>query len=322
MSTVFDDYRGGMMKSVVTDGNHRGVPDPAVKAAKIGFVALQSEDVDAMADYYEKVLGFAVTERSAEVAYLTTGSDHHCVVLEKGETKGRTRLGFQIYGELGDAEKGLAAAGIEVERRSDPEPGIAQSLVIEEPGGTPLHLYEEQAQGPDGSVPGVRPTKLGHVASFVPDLGQIQAFYEQALGFRWSDTVADYFIFLRCTPDHHTLNFLTREGREAGLHHIAYEARDVGHLKDILDHLAKHGYRLVWGPGRHGAGHNLFSYHKDPDGNITEVFTELDVIYDEETGHYEPRPWHETQPMGPKVWPLDELPGNIWGIPPMPDAGL
>ena len=48
--------------------------------------------------------------------------------------------------------------------------------------------------------------KLGHLAGYVRDLGRVRAFYEDALGFRWSDMVGDFFVFLRCNADHHTIN--------------------------------------------------------------------------------------------------------------------
>ena len=132
------------------------------------------------------------------------------------------------------------------------------------------------------SALGVRPTKLGHVASYVPDLLVIQRFYIDVLGFRWSDTIGDFFTFLRCNVDHHAINLMQSDKR-SGLFHVAYEVRDFLHLKDHLDHLATRGHTLEWGPGRHGVGHNIFSYHRDPDGNLVELFTEIDLIYDEET---------------------------------------
>ena len=30
------------------------------------------------------------------------------------------------------------------------------------------------------------------------------------------------------------------------------------------DYLSLNGYKLLWGPGRHGIGHNLFAYHRAP----------------------------------------------------------
>ena len=71
--------------------------------------------------------------------------------------------------------------------------------------------------------------------------------------------------------------------------------------------------RLECGPGRHGAGHNIFTYHRDPDGNLVELFTEIDVIQDETTGRFEPRPWHETWPQGPRFWDTNVEAANKWG---------
>ena len=76
--------------------------------------------------------------------------------------------------------------------------------------------------------------------------------------------------------------------------------------------LAKNGYRLHWGPGRHGPGHNLFTYHRDPDGHVIELFTQIDVVHDESKGYWEPRPWHEEYPMYPKTWQVDLATVNQW----------
>jgi hypothetical protein len=48
-------------------------------------------------------------------------------------------------------------------------PGMPEALVLTEPStGVPLHLYEGQDRsGVEGYTP-LRPTKLGHVASFTP----------------------------------------------------------------------------------------------------------------------------------------------------------
>jgi hypothetical protein len=73
---------------------------------------------------------------------------------------------------------------------------------------------------------------------------------------------------------------------------------------------------MLWGPGRHGIGHNLFAYHQSPAGLITELFAELDQMKDEALGYFEPRPWHRDNPQRPKVWPKDPSAANLWG--PMP----
>ena len=281
--------------------------------AKLGFVEVRTKDVEAIVAHYTNVLSFKVADRDGSSAYLTIGPDHHCLVVSHGEPHGRASIGLALSGSLDAAEEKLRGAGVEVERHRDPQPGISEALTITEPGsGIPITLYDSMANVEVQTILGPRPTKLGHVASFAPSVAEIQKFYEDVLGFRWSDTVADFFIFMRCNADHHVVNVM-ESTKKVGLHHVAFEARDIVHLKDILDNFAHHDVRLNWGPGRHGPGHNIFTYHEDPDGNTVEVFTEIDMILDERDPHWEPRPWHEEFPMGPKNWPLETPTANQWG---------
>lgn len=291
-----------------------------IRVSKLGYVGFETPDVERMTEYYTKVLDFSLVERSAHGAFLTTGVDHHCVVLTKGGAKARSVVGYEVWEDLDSARQRLTDAGYRSERRSDIGPGTPDVLVLDEPEtGTPLHLIA--AQDPSGvqGYPPLRPTKLGHVAAFTPALDPMQAFYQDLLGFKWSDTVGDFFVFLRCNADHHAANFMAST-KYQGMHHVAYEMRDPNHLISMLDHLAKHDYRLHWGPGRHGPGHNLFTYHRDPDGNTIELFTQIDVVHDEAKGHWEPRPWHEEYPMYPKTWQVDLATVNQWG--PIDQASL
>ncbi|GAA3676753.1 VOC family protein [Arthrobacter ginkgonis] len=295
-------------------------PSTPVRVSRLGYVAFETPDVERLTHYYTNVLGFALVHNSPGQAFLTTGGDHHSIVINRAEAAGgRSVVGYEIREDLDAAHRRLQAAGLRAERRSDIGPGTPDALVLTEPAtGATLHLYEDQ--DPSGVSPTFdhRPSKLGHVAAYTPSLGDMRSFYEGALGFRWADSISDFFVFLRCNADHHAANFM-QSNELRGLHHIAYEARDLNHLQLMIDNLTKHGHTLYWGPGRHAVGHNIFTYHKDPDGNSIELFTQLDVMLDEEQGYYEPRPWHERFPMYPTTWEADAAAMNMWG--PVPHGG-
>ena len=224
------------------------------------------------------------------------------------------RIGFQlgIDDDIDAFEKQTAAHGIKIVRKKDPEPSIAEMASFEDPKGTVMEVFKRggpsQQKFPDK---GIVPHKLGHVAFFVKDVKGTTDFYCNVLGFRVSDWMGDFFSFLRCGTDHHTINLMRADGDRH--FHTAFELRDWGHMLTACDYLSLHGYKLLWGPGRHGIGHNLFTYHRAPNGLITELFAQLDQM-NEELGYFEPRPWHRDRPQRPKVWTPDPNAANYWGV--------
>ena len=140
-------------------------------------------------------------------------------------------------------------------------------------------------------------------------------FYSEVLGFRVSDWIEESFVFMRCGPDHHTLNFVAGEVRQ--MNHIAFELRDASHMHRACDLLGRNRIQILWGPVRHGPGHNVAVYHRNPDGQVVELFFDLDRMTDEELGYFEPQPWHRDRPQRPKVWV--GLPRDVWGLPPSSD---
>ena len=54
------------------------------------------------------------------------------------------------------------------------------------------------------------------------------------------------------------------------------------------------------GNGRHGISGDIFLYHRDPDDQMIEVYTEMDQMLDEELGYFDPRPWHKDGRNGPR----------------------
>jgi catechol-2,3-dioxygenase len=284
---------------------------------KISHAVYETPDPAQQAEYYTDVIGLTMVERAAEEVFLSSTGEHHSVILRRGNVSRCVAIGFQIGpdDDLGDFEKKVAAHGVNTRRATDAQPTIGEMLVFDDIKGTRMEVFRapEPLHHPY-TKQGVVPHKLGHIAFHVEDVQKATSFYTEVLGFRVSDWMGDFFSFLRCGPDHHTIN-LVGTGTNAHFH-TAFELRDWSHLQGACDILSMAGYRIIWGPGRHGIGHNLFTYHRGPNGLITELFTELDQMPDESLGYYAPRPWHRDNPQRPKVWQKGPQSANLWGPPP------
>src|SRR5208282_2447581 len=287
-----------------------------IRVSKIAHASYETPDLDQQIEYYTDIIGLTLAAKEKDKAYLASTIDHHSVVLQRGPKAECLRLGFQIAtdADLGEFEKQVAALGVKTTRKKDPEPSIADMVTFADPKGTIMEVFKRDAFSHQKfQSKGIVPHKLGHVAFHCVDVKHVAKFYCDVLGFRESDWMGDFFSFLRCGPDHHTINLMqTGSNRHF---HSAFELRDWGHMHEACDFLSLRGYKLLWGPGRHGIGHNLFAYHRAPNGLITETFAELDRM-NEELGYFEPRPWHRDSPQRPKVWTKDPSASNLWGIMP------
>lgn len=286
-----------------------------ISVKRLAHVTLRTPDLARQVEYYQSIVGLAVVERSAERAVLATRLGVETLALERGDAADLGAIAFQIAPgtDLADVGRELGRRQIAFEMRSGITPGVAKALVFQDVYGTPIELFSEYtfAKADRRPAAGINPVKLGHVARFVADARAGERFYSEVLGFRTSDWRTTISVFMRCGPDHHTINVF--EGQTPGLAHIAFEVKDFPELQRACDLLVGNGLRLDWGPSRHNIGHNIACYHRNADGLRIEVYTEMDQIKDETLGYFEPRPWHEDMPQRPKIWPADTS-RNYWGL--------
>ena len=294
-----------------------------VQLLKIGHVEFEVDDLPRMAEHYAEVVGLTVTGRDANAVYLSCLLDHHAVVLRKGSQTRLTNVGFEVAPGDGPAAlaKEMKEAGLTAEVRTDSGPGVRAAVRTADPAGTAIDLYSEpEVLTHPYSGRGANPVKLSHVAMLAPDVKKSVAFYTDALGMRFSDSMKEFFYFLRLGCDHHTVNLL--DGEHAGLNHVAFEMIDFAHVRAGCDALGRSGVPLLWGPLRHGIGHNIAAYHQDPAGQVVEFCAELDRMSNEGLGYFDPRPWHTDFPQRPKVWEDTKAGTVVWGtVPPPPAMG-
>jgi catechol-2,3-dioxygenase len=284
-----------------------------LKIRRLGHATLSTADVDQQVDYYARILGLSVIERTKDRTVLASKQGLEAIELVQGEPGRLKRLSFQIAPgtDLGDVVKALQKEGIKCERRRGISPGVADAVSFEDPKGTSIDLYAEYTFAKDDQGHAIfNILKLGHVAYRVPDVQKLVRFYRDLFGFRVSDWRGDHFVFMRCNTDHHTLNFVIDE--KPALHHIAFEVSDWSEIRKAVDYLAHNKIHLVWGPGRHIIGHNIATYHRNADKVRVEIFTEMDQMKDEALGYFDPRPWHQEFPLRPKQHGPETL-RNYWG---------
>lgn len=150
----------------------------------------------------------------------------------------------------------------------------------------------------------VRPRRLGHVGIGSPDAATSRRFFTDGIGFKVSDEVKDHATFMRCSTDHH--NLVIQGAPVYFLHHSSWEVDDIDEIgRGAHAVLEGHPERHTWGIGRHWVGANFFYYLRDPAGNLSEYFSDMDEILDDQL-------WH------PGVFDVESA-ANVWG-PPMPPS--
>ncbi len=88
--------------------------------------------------------------------------------------------------------------------------------------------------------------------------------------------------FMRISNQHHSMAIA--QGPHTALHHVSFEMRGIDEYMRGSGRVMRAGFRKIWGPGRHMAGDNTFTYFLDPHGNTVEYTTELENL-DEDTWH-------------------------------------
>lgn len=131
------------------------------------------------------------------------------------------------------------------------------------------------------------PVSIGHVVFFCEDLGAVEAFFVDTLGFHVSDRYLDRGVFLRAQAKsgHHTVFILKLPNRSRGLNHVAFTVRDIHEVFGGGIAMEKHQWATFIGPGRHPISSAYFWYIKSPLGGAFEYYSNEDSL----TEKWQPR---------------------------------
>jgi len=142
--------------------------------------------------------------------------------------------------------------------------------------------------------PAAIPARLQHYALRSPTPQALADFYAEQVGLVTSDAVRDgsgelTAAFLRSDAEHHAIAIF--RAPESRMDHFSCETRSWRSLRDWADRVASRAVPIAWGIGRHGPGNDTFFMVADPDGNLAEISSDLEVCAeDRPAGTWEHRP--------------------------------
>ena len=254
-------------------------------------IALGVPDLERTVAFYRDDWGLDIVATDADTVYLAAHDSTEPYVLRLRATEAKRvdliALGATDRAAVDALAATLSASGVEI---------VGAPADLSTPGGGyGVRFFDNEGRTVEVSCdvaarearPDQRaavPTKLSHVVLNSQNPEATVAFWETHLGFTVSDVltmphVGRLMWFMRCNDQHHSVAF-ARCGH-ASLHHVSYEMRSIDEYMYATGRVKRSGAELVWGPGRHLAGNNTFSYFLDPVGNTAEFTTALAEVDDD-----------------------------------------
>ena len=282
-------------------------------------VDLAVPDFDRQREFYTTLWGLTPVAEDDGIVFLAAeGSPEQYVVRLRRDAEKRLDLVSYGAGSREDVDalaQRLGTAGVQLVN----EPDVLQTAG----GGYGFRFFDVDGRTVEVSADVATrqhrrieeresiPVRLSHVVLNSPDPSRTQAFYEQPPDFALSDELVHPYAgelmkFMRCNPQHHSMAIA--KGPHVSLHHISFEMRGLDEYMRGTGRLLRAGTRMVWGPGRHMAGDNTFSYFLDPHDKSIEYTTELEKL-DEDAWH--PSVYDVSMPQNQVQWgtanPFEEL---------------
>lgn len=266
--------------------------------SEMGHVAIQTTALAASVADATELLGLRVTERTSDGSvYLAANAVHHELVYVESSRNGIHALGLIARNgdALAEVRRRVEAENLPVLSERPISAGVADGFAFVGPEGWIFEVYTGMQKSDPGAL-SFGPDRYGHINFHPQDVTGMMKFLSRVFDFRLSDVIGDDFAyFMRCNPDHHGIALIKGRGT---FHHHAWQTQSVGDLAKLGDRLNRKGRELIWGPVRHGAGHNIAAYYVESSGAVVELYTDLEQIYDND--------------REPVIWGQDDNWYNMW----------
>ena len=260
------------------------------------FIGFAVPDFDTEVAFMTSPWGLSPVSNDGEIAYFAAvGSDQPFIVrVRKTDHKGLDVLGFSVDSRADlDAMYAKLSADADIKIISPPaeltSPGGGYGFRLFDGDGHTLEIAADVALVEKADIKKGHsvPRGLSHVVMHAPDREKSERWYVEKLGFRVSDWIGDFMSFMRCSPAHHRLALLPGP---AALNHVAFDMLSVDEMLRGAARMKEAEQEIRWGPGRHTAGDNAFSYFISPNGHTIEYTAGLENVDESwQATRYEPR---------------------------------
>jgi catechol 2,3-dioxygenase-like lactoylglutathione lyase family enzyme len=261
------------------------------RVTEIRYVGYGVTQFDAERAFYAEKWGLVEVAAEADRVWLRAqGHDEPCVVrLRRSDANHLDVIAFAAgsRADVAALHARVVTAGCQIIHapRDLDGPGGGHGFRFFNPDGLPFEISSDAARGPSRTIErweGI-PVGISHIVLHSPKPAELAKFFTDVLGFRISDWLGDFMCFLRCNEAHHRVAILPGP---ACLNHVAYDMCGVDGMMRGISRLKQAEVEIRWGPGRHTAGDNAFSYFVTPCGFAVEYTAELEKVDFE---HHQPQ---------------------------------
>ena len=251
---------------------------------RLTYVAVNSTDPEALAKDTANIVGAREVARADDKILMSSNDRHAEFVIypDSADTLRATGLEAVSHEAIDEIKQRAQAAGLRILSTTPSLDCIEKSVTFATSEG---HVFEVHTAMPrDRAVrfigSGNHPKCIDHVNFTAIDPAKWAEEMNAACGFLLSQrTSGNEITWMRAGDGrHHTIAAV--KSSQAGVHHISWEFNAFQDFKGLSDALSCEDRRLVWGPGRHGAGDNLFLYFRTIGGFLVECIAEMEVIHD------------------------------------------
>jgi catechol 2,3-dioxygenase-like lactoylglutathione lyase family enzyme/uncharacterized protein YciI len=290
---------------------------------RMNYIALNAADPKAAAEFADKI-GFELVHAANDgTQYLKgRGPDAYSLVYKPaGNGPGMHHASYLVT-DLDQSATFLDEVQVDYERVDSHEWEAGDTLRFATPAGhtveltTGVHLDAPLGHAAEEPGNGAAPLGTDHVAFSAANFEIEEAFFSK-LGFMHSsrivgDSGPQIMSFMRVPGRWLYHQAVVVRGADV-MHHLQFTMKNADSFYDTYEVLKANGVNVEWGPLRHGPGHNIAMYFRDPDGHFIEYSCEEEIILDDAT--YVPRWWSTANPHVVDEWNSGPPPADKMGPP-------